>query len=346
MARYCRHCGVPVDPADRFCMQCGKPLYRQPSAPAGPQPAPALRMPAVRVPALSRRAAGLLGGALALCFAAAGGAWYWLQPPAATEAHFMPLIASHVQQHQAAFTARYCLDNLPYDRDPVLTHAMDGQTNRWMAQLVDAGLYAQPEKLGNGFFILQYRYAKTPLGVSATRSGKLCLADGVQLDGIADISPPRTVNGLTGAVVTYRYTLKGVKPWAGAGLRAQLPDSGGKAQARVLLVVHDRQWVEASDAEAARFAGEDARTPDTPPARGGDWLAWLRQWLPGQGPDESDVRQALGQVNLLLGLDLDQVKLQSCEAQTENRYLCQIEYKGKPDRLRLDRQEDGSWRLH
>jgi len=209
MAKFCTKCGTSAeDNHAQFCQSCGTPLPGDIEPKIDSQPFSASRP----IPALPlARIAKIAAAGIASLTLLGGGVWFLTKTPAAPDAS---VLSSLLNADVKATEQRVCLGNFPYDKDPVFVNGNDTSTKKWLTQLVQAGIYNQPEtKTSGGWFPqTQYKYTRTPAGLKAVHNGKLCFADGITIDKV-EYSEPQKINEKLHVEAKYTYHYANPAAW-------------------------------------------------------------------------------------------------------------------------------------
>jgi hypothetical protein len=231
MANFCTQCGTPADADARFCDHCGKP-----SLPA--------TVPAVAVRPGKR--AVVIGGGVAVVLALAGAAAFLFADEAASPEVLSKAIGRYYQQNPEAASRLLCAGGLQLDADPVVVNSFESQRRGLMDALVAAGLFAAPEVQTSGsFFTMQtYRYGRTEAGKHAVQNGRLCVAQGLD---IQQVHYDQRQQGKKLAVL-YSYAYKQPQAWLQGDLAAQISRRLDPSQERLaVLELREGKWVMTSD---------------------------------------------------------------------------------------------------
>jgi len=257
---FCTKCGHKNGDEGRFCEECGTPLKAATSAP--PTVSIQAQDPSPVAPRLPAKKIALFAGVGALVVAiAAGVTVFAFRAESPSNTLFASLIEKSLQDNPAAYKSHYCLRNFAYDKDPVFVGAMDSGTQRWMAVLTKAGLYAEPEVIveNGGFFSTeQLKYQKTEAGKKATDGRSLCYADGVTVKTVDSFTQAAKAGDLQVSKATVTLELKNPMPWvsqvetkqAGIDVQTEFQDSK-------LFLLKERKWILATEADirAAQSGG-------------------------------------------------------------------------------------------
>lgn len=257
---FCTQCGHRNTDTHQFCEECGNALKRQPGATAASN---AAAVPTGRNPG---RKPLFIAVGLLLFLLLCGGLYYLLAPEEASEKNLAAAVERFLVAHPDAYQHRYCVNSLPYDQEVIEigTGAYERRAQQWMEVLVEAGLYNKPERIkGKGWFAVdRLRYARTESGEKAIRGQSLCVADGLTVSGVEDITPPLWMENQKVLSANIRFGYQNLMPWTQSEKsRALLPDLGAEFNEPLILVLKERQWEVASPEEArqARRAIREAR---------------------------------------------------------------------------------------
>ena len=223
MPNFCSQCGYKNQDDAQFCAECGRPLRKPALSAAGVTPAGSLS------PTMSSDNGGMFtpGGlpikaliigvvVVALLAGGAGLVIFLLGPESASEAALTKAVQKFVDETPAYSDQRTCLSNFAYERDPVAINAYDERAKRWMAVLVEGGVYDGPEQRGFGGFPPQAQlvYKKTVAGTKATKGRRLCFAEGLTVSKVENILSPEKIGdgSIVRADVTFSY--RNPAPWS------------------------------------------------------------------------------------------------------------------------------------
>jgi len=209
MAKFCTKCGTSADGNDaQFCQSCGAPLPGGIAPQITSQPVNASR-PAPALPLA--RIAKITAAGVASLAVLGGGVWFLTKAPAAPDASALSTL---LNADVKAKEKRVCIGNFPYDKEPVFVNDNDTSTKNWLAQLVRAGIYNQPEAQTSGgwFPQTQYKFTHTPVGMKAVHNGKLCFADGIAIDKV-EYSEPQKINDKIHVEAKYTYHYANPAAW-------------------------------------------------------------------------------------------------------------------------------------
>lgn len=200
---------MSVDGGDaQFCQSCGASLSKGATPKIDMQQeaiAPAtVGLPLAKIARIA--AAGVVFLALL-----GGVVWFLTKPPAMPEAD---ALTAQFNADVGATEQRVCLNNFPYDKDPVFVNGYDSSTKNWLGLLVGAGIYNPPEIQTSGGWVpqTQYKFTRTQDGIKAIRNSKLCFADGIAIDKL-EYSKPKKVKDKFYAEAKYTYRYKNPATW-------------------------------------------------------------------------------------------------------------------------------------
>lgn len=209
---FCTQCGHKNLEGSRFCESCGRPMR---GAAAAAQPHESTSVSAsMHMP--SRRLLWGIGGMLVVLLAA-GAMYLWLAPEAPSKAVFARAVQAWITERSDEYRHHYCLRNYDYAADQVTLGQFERGGRQWFDMLVQAGLYSGPKiDSSPGLFvpITFFRYTKTELGRRATRTGELCVADGIEVDEVVEFAPPRRLGGVWVSRADVRIVYRNPAPWA------------------------------------------------------------------------------------------------------------------------------------
>lgn len=252
---FCTQCGYQNLAGNRFCEECGNSFVQaaspQPQAHVASEPTPTSLHGSSAVTQQARVPGKKLGlyigagvGALAVLGAALA---FFLVDQAPSKEVFAKVIEkSLVNSPPARLKSHYCLDNFPYDKDPVQVNSNNQSTRRWLAALTTAGLYSEPEVVTNfsGFFpSTSLVYTKTEAGKKATQGSQLCIADGLTVVRVESFTPPEKLGQSEVSLVVAKLVLRNPMPWVGSEeTRALAPAISVEFDADFLLGIKDGKW--------------------------------------------------------------------------------------------------------
>lgn len=314
MANFCTKCGTTLDPAARFCDNCGAPVM----TPAAASPAGA-SMPATppvhpvgatmsvgggtrstAAPAMSRKMITVVAAATVAVIAGGALLSYVLAPEAASQASFTRAVGEYLARNPATGDRLACIGNLPYRTDPIRVAEYDRGTREWMETLSSAGLYAPAvTESGGGYFPqTQFVYKLTDTGRASIRDGKLCAAAGIETASVTGFDNVNKSATPPTAIARATLALRQEAPWlAKSPRRAEITHRFGMdaMKLNVPLVLTDKKW-RVSDQPAQIVAEKapnlfgmmaddaDTATEKVTPAPAPGFFARLKAMLPGGGP--------------------------------------------------------------
>ncbi len=248
MPRFCTRCGQQSLSDARFCHACGAPLQHASTA-------------TVRAPVRQRR--GLwLGAGLAFALAVFGAvmAW-WVFGGATGPSHRELEVAAQqwVHQNESSLMSDACLDNLDYGANPLLIDAGDQSSRQWMDVLVNARVYAAPQRVQDGLRT-QWRYAWGPRTARYVRDGHLCVASGITVARVRALhaGSPELKRLPAGVSIPQNWAFAqidlawtGLAPWAQQpAVQQQLPGLENDQTQRIMLLKSAQgAWLLPSPAE-------------------------------------------------------------------------------------------------
>lgn len=235
--RFCTHCGTFNLSHHRFCDHCGLPMpqaridgtgneIQHGRVPAADSARPV--EPGQDTVPMPRHLRWLAPGAALCCLLVASLAaviWQAAAPPPTSEEVFKALRSAGAQIAEPS-SDLLCMKNLPYHRHHIQVQPTDTSTREWLDSLVLAGLYAPgvevvPDEVSDSTLI---QYQTLPALNSWRRNGKLCVAQGWELESVRTYAVPKsseTDSKRYMAALSWRA--KAVAPWF-----AQLPPMGSR----------------------------------------------------------------------------------------------------------------------
>jgi hypothetical protein len=212
MAKFCVKCRSALDPDARFCDECGEPVrVRTPVGGTVQAAAIAGRMPAAAPIDINWRKVGSWGGAGAGVLVVAGGVAAFLSMPPSTPS--ASDIATLLNADPVKVANATCLNNFPYEKNPVVVGGFDINTQQWMQVLSKAGVYGPPQQVTNGFlFGGGQQYSHTAAGEKKIHNGKLCFADGLTVSSV-QFSKPVKIDRVWHAQGSYTYAYRNADAW-------------------------------------------------------------------------------------------------------------------------------------
>ncbi|XVJ69399.1 MAG: zinc ribbon domain-containing protein [Rhizobacter sp.] len=231
--RYCTRCGTFNQSEHSFCDHCGFPLLRRAAAQthgaaepgkvtAAQGDGPLLQQHTSSVQ-VSKQLRWLAPGAALCCVLVAALAsviWHAAAPPPSSQQvlETLRLAGAPITKPSPDLL---CLNNLPYHRNHIQIQPTDTTTRTWLDGLVSAGLYEPgvevvPDDM-TGSTLIQYQ--SLPALNEWRRDGKLCVAQGWEVQSVQDNSIQRTAQAQRKRyVASLSWRAHTVAPWL-----AQLP---------------------------------------------------------------------------------------------------------------------------
>lgn len=267
MANFCTQCGTPADADARFCDHCGKPSAR------------VAALPAPAAPVRSGKRAVAIGGGVVAMLALTGVAAFLLADEVASPEVFAKAISRYYEENPESTSRLLCAGGLQLDAEPVVVNSFESQRRGLMDALVAAGLFATPEVQSSGsFFSMQtYRYGRTEAGKQAVRNGRLCVAQGLN---IQQVHYDQRQQGKKLAVM-YSYAYKQPQAWLQGDLATLISRRLDPSQERLaVLELREGKWVMTSDDPWLARSVALGRGTAAPPA------SLLQRVLGGLQPDQ------------------------------------------------------------
>lgn len=268
---FCTKCGHQNLAGNRFCEECGNPFAQaaspQPQAHIASEPTPTSPHGSPAVTQQARAPGRKLGlyigaGVGAVVVMGAALAFFLVDQAPSKEVFIKVIEKSLLSSPPARLKSHYCLDNFPYDKDPVQVDSNNHSTRRWLSVLTTAGLYSEPEVVTNfsGFFpSTSLVYKKSEAGKKATQGSQLCIADGLTVVRVESFTPPEKLGQSDVSLVVAKLALRNPMPWVGSEeTRALAPSVGVEFDANFTLGIKDRKW-ELVDEKAISDAIRDQR---------------------------------------------------------------------------------------
>lgn len=235
---FCTRCGTRGDAQSAFCENCGTALRKADALPQQPAAAATHVAPSGARPRKLVVGAALVVGALATAVAVF---FFAGRAPAATPSALLAAAkAAYGPPATASLQRELCLSNLDYSKDRVLISEWDRGSRDAMDTLVAAGLYGAPETVQSGGFVAQtlLQYTPTP-ELAKYRDGRLlCLAQNVEIAGVADVGTPAEQRVGAGAGTPGILTVDGTLLLRSVGTAQWLEN----AQVRNALLPSLRGW--------------------------------------------------------------------------------------------------------
>lgn len=263
------------------------------------------------------------------------GIHHYLQPPPATPEAFTEAINSYLRSHQGQFKEQACLRNFPYGTNPVITSAVDGTTNHWLQLLVQAGLYTQPEQLRDGFWP-NLRYRLTSKGQASIQGNRLCLAQGLKVATIDNITQPETLVDIVTSRASFHTQLDGKADWVTSEILQQLPGQGGGNSLKLLMMVQDGHWQVMDEQHQQQIRNQVARNSAEEPS--GSLMAWLGHLTGSSEPSDDEIWVALSQSFPYLNRESLHFAKQKCWAiGNDSNFHCRILLGNREEQIRLSK---------
>jgi hypothetical protein len=247
---FCTKCGHQNLAGSRFCEECGSPFAQ--AAAQQPQ-AHVASNPASTSPRAPGKKLGLYIGAgvAAMVVLGAALAFFLVDQAPSKEVFAKAIERSLISSPPIRLKPHYCLDNFPYDKDPVHVNSNNQSTRRWLSVLTTAGLYSEPKVVNDfsGFFVTtSLVYKKSEAGIKATQGSQLCIADGLTVVRVESFTPPEKLGESEVSMVVAKLALRNPMPWVGSEETRELaPAIGVDFDASFLLGIKDGKWAVADE---------------------------------------------------------------------------------------------------
>ena len=239
MSKFCKKCGAALEQGMAFCESCGTPVQ----AMASNKPA-SISVDIAKAPAVSGSKLWLgIGGGVAALVLLGVGIWFVTGAPGKPSA---TSLAALLNADDGFKSRTICLGNFQYDRNAANIDTNDQASQKWFGVLASAGLYNAPQLVTTGgwFSRTLLQYTPTEKGKSAIKNGKLCFAQGVELDKVA-YGEVQQVDDKSYAVADYTYHFMNADEWTKRPeIRSLAPDVFGSESMTGKLVVErsDKAW--------------------------------------------------------------------------------------------------------
>jgi hypothetical protein len=282
---FCKKCGQKNEADAKYCEECGAelngrtPSPQDPVAPTIPGPAMAPTLPATTPSSgtkISGKAIKIAASALVGVVVISVGLYFLLASQAPSNELFAKLLEERLSKDALQYQNKFCLNNFPYDKDPVRVGDQDQGTQRWMAVLTKAGLYGEPEVVENSsmfFTTRQFVYPKTEAGIKATKGSRLCVADGVRVVKVEGFTPPQKTGETEFSKAVATIGLRNPMPWVQSPeANASFNGLGADFTDDAYFQLKDGKWV-VTEANTIRIElAKQKRTEATKPASQGGGL--------------------------------------------------------------------------